>query len=133
MEGSLEVALRGIDRRLLNLAGAARGIDFGSTPISSTNEITLTNSGKTIAATGRFVADKFQVTRAGQTTPALDFSADYAVTVDSAAQTALLERLTLSGTQDGRPLLTARPVPADESGVGKQRRRQLAIPRSTWT
>ncbi len=92
---------------LLNLAGAARGIDFGSTTISSTNEVTLSNAGKTIAATGRFVADKFQVTRAGQTTPALNFSADYAVTVDGTAQTALLHNLTLTGTQDGRPLLSA--------------------------
>lgn len=107
MEGSLQVALQGIDRRLLNLGGVARGIDFGSTVISSTNEITLTDSGKAIAATGRFVADKFQVTRAGQTTPTLDFSADYAVTVDSTAQTVLLHRLTLSGMQGGRSLLTA--------------------------
>ena len=107
MEGSLQVTLQGIDKRLLNLAGAAHGVDFDSTAISSTNEITLTNSGKTIAATGRFVADKFQVTRAGQTTPTLDFSADYAVTLDNAAQTALLHKLMLSGTQDGRPLLTA--------------------------
>jgi len=107
LAGSLQVALRGVDRRLLNLAGAARGIDFGSTTISSTNEITLANSGKTIAVTGRFIADKFQVTRARQTTPALDFSADYAVTVDNTAQTAWLHELTLAGTQDGRPLLTA--------------------------
>jgi len=106
-EGRLQVTLLGVDRRLLNLAGAGRGIDFGSTTISSTNEVTLSNAGKTIAATGRFVAEKFQVTRAGQTTPALNFSADYAVTVDGRAQTALLRNLTLAGTQDGHPLLTA--------------------------
>src|SRR5579859_5777172 len=108
MEGSLNVALRGVDQRLLNLAGAARGMDFGSTTITSTNQITFTNSGKTIAATGRLVADKFQVTRAGQTTPALNLNADYAVTVDNAAQTALLHALALNGTQDGRSLLSAR-------------------------
>ena len=108
MEGQLQVKLQGIDRRLLNLAGAARGIDFGSTAISSTNEITLTKSGKTIAATGRFIADRFQVTRAGQTTPTLDFGADYAVTLDNTAQTALLDKLTLTGTQEGHPLLAAR-------------------------
>ncbi len=106
MEGRLQVELRGVDRRLLNLAGAARGIDFDSTALSSTNEITLTNSGKTIAATGRFIADKFQVTRAGQTTPSLDFSAVYSFTVDNAAQTAQLHQLTLTGTQEDRPLLT---------------------------
>ena len=108
MEGRLQVALRGVDRRLLNLAGTARGIDFGSTTISSTNEITLTHSGQTIAASGRFVAGQFQVTRAGQTTPPLDFSADYAVTMDNAAQTAQLHELTLTGTQNSRPLLAAR-------------------------
>ena len=108
MEGQLQVKLQGIDRRLLNLAGAAHGIDFGSTAISSTNDITLTKSGKLIAATGRFTADRFQVTRAGQTTPTLDFGADYAITLDNTAQTALLDKLTLTGTQEGRPLLAAR-------------------------
>jgi hypothetical protein len=107
MEGELQVTLQGIDRRLLNLAGAAYGVDFGPTTISSTNEITLTQSGAVIAATGGFNADKFQVTRAGRTTPTLDFSAAYAVTVDNAAQTAQLRDLTLTGTQDGRPLLAA--------------------------
>ena len=133
MEGRLQVELQGIDRRLLNLAGAASGIDFGSTTISSTNEITLTNSGAAIAATGRFVADNVQVTRAGQTTPTLDFSADYAVTVDNTAQTALLHELTLTGTQNGHPLLTARPVAANEPGVGQRHGTESAIPRSTWT
>ncbi len=92
----------------MNLAGAGSGIDFDSTTIDSTNEITLTKAGAVIAATGRFNADKFQVTRAGQTTPTLDFSADYSVTVDSTARTALLRELTLTGTQEGRPLLAAR-------------------------
>jgi AsmA family len=67
----------------------------------------LTKSGAVIAATGRFNADKFQVTRAGQTTPMLDFHADYAVTVDTLAKTALLRALTLTGTQNGRALLAA--------------------------
>ena len=108
MEGRLQVKLLGIDRRLLNLAGAASGIDFGPTTISSTNEIELTKSGAAIAATGSFKADNVRLTRAGQTTPTLDFRADYDVTVDNAAQTALLHKLTLTSTQNGNPLLTAR-------------------------
>ena len=107
MEGRLQVKLLGIDRRLLNLAGAASGIDFGPTTINSTNEIELTKSGAAIAATGRFNADKVRLTRAGQTTPTLDLSADYEVTVDNTAQTALLHKLTLTGTQNGNPLLAA--------------------------
>ncbi|MGD0350734.1 MAG: AsmA family protein [Verrucomicrobiota bacterium] len=105
MEGRLQVKLQGVDRRLLNLAGAASGIDFGTTTLNSTNEITLAKAGMIITATGRFNADKVQVTRAGLTTPTLDLSAGYDVTVDRTAQNALLQELTLAGTQDGNPLL----------------------------
>ena len=108
MEGRLKVELRGIDRRLLNLAGDAGGIDFGTTTISSSNEIELTKSGAIINATGRFDAGHVQLTRAGQTTPALNLNASYAVTVDRAAQTALFRGLNVTGTQNGNPLLTAR-------------------------
>jgi uncharacterized protein involved in outer membrane biogenesis len=107
MEGRLKVELRGIDQRLLNLAGAAVGIDFGTTTISSSNEIELTKSGSVISATGRFDAGHVQLTRAGQTTPTLDFSANYDITVDRTAQTALLRGLNLAGTQNGNPLLSA--------------------------
>ena len=125
-EGRLQVELRGIDKRLLNLSGAAGGLDFGTTTINSTNEIILAKAGSAITAAGRFNANQFQVTRAGQTTPMLDFSADYDVTVDNAAQTASLHKLTLTGTQVGRALLDAhlsRPMSVawgtGSSGVGE--------------
>ena len=107
MEGRLQVKLLGIDKRLLNLAGAASGIDFGTTTINSTNEITLAKAGRIITATGALLADKFQLTRAGLTTPTLDFSANYDVTVDQGIRNALLHQLTLSGKQNGNPLLEA--------------------------
>ena len=47
-------------------------MDFADA-VSSTNEITLTNSGKTIAVAGRLVADKFQVTRAGTDHAGVEF------------------------------------------------------------
>jgi uncharacterized protein involved in outer membrane biogenesis len=108
MEGRLKVELRGIDRRLLNLAGDAGGIDFGTTTISSSNEIELTKAGSIISATGRFDAGHVQLTRAGQTTPTLNLNASYALTVNGPAQTALLNGLNVVGTQNGNPLLTAR-------------------------
>jgi len=107
MEGRLQVKLQGIDKRLLNLAGAASGIDFGTTTINSTNEIILAKAGSVITATGRFQADKFQLTRTGLTTPTLDFGAGYDVTIDRATQNALLHELTLAGIQNGHPLLEA--------------------------
>jgi uncharacterized protein involved in outer membrane biogenesis len=107
MEGRLDVALHGIDRRLLNLAGAGSGLDFGGTQIDSTNEIELAKGGAVITATGRFTAGSVALTRAGQTTPTLDVSADYDVTVDRPAGSATLRSLNLAGTQNGAPLLNA--------------------------
>ena len=54
MEGRIRVELLPLDKRVLNLAGAAAGIDFGTTQISSTNEIQLANSGKLISVTRAF-------------------------------------------------------------------------------
>ena len=108
MEGHVTVDLSHVDKQVLNLVGAASGIDFGPTTVSSTNLIQLSKSGANIAVSGQFGADKLQLTRTGQTTPSLDFHAEYDVTVDRTAQSALLSKLTLSGTQAGRALLDGR-------------------------
>jgi uncharacterized protein involved in outer membrane biogenesis len=108
MAGKLDVQLRGVDRRLLNLVAQKSGLDFGTTTtIDSSNEVELAQAGSTITARGRFNANKVQVTRAGQTTPVLDFRADYDVTVDRAAQSATLRTLNLAGTQNSATLLSA--------------------------
>ena len=107
MEGKLAVALRGIDRRLLNLAGEKSGMDFGTTTIDFTNEIEIAKSGGTITAAGRFDVNKLQLTRTGQTTPTLDFSAAYDMALDRASQSATLRSLIFTGTQNGAPLLNA--------------------------
>ena len=106
-EGRVKVELIGIDKKVLNVAGAKNGIDFGPTLINSTNEIQLSKAGSVIVATGRFTANKVQLTQAQQTTPSLDFHADYDVTVDRTAGTALLRGLNLSATENGAPLFGA--------------------------
>jgi uncharacterized protein involved in outer membrane biogenesis len=106
-EGRLNVEILGLDRQVLNLFGAASGIDFGGTTINSTNQIELTKSGSVIAAAGQFTIASLQLTRANQTTPMLDARADYNVTVDCAAQTALLNTLVFSATQNHHPLAHA--------------------------
>lgn len=108
MEGRLDVNLRGIDRRLLNLASQKTGIDFGTTTVDASAKIQLAKAGADITATGNFAAAKVQLTRAGQTTPTLDFSASYDVAVDRAAEVATLRSLKLAGTQNGAPLLAAK-------------------------
>jgi uncharacterized protein involved in outer membrane biogenesis len=106
-EGRLSIVLAGIDKRLLNLAGASSGMDFGGTTIGSTNEIELAKGGSLITANGQSDINNFQVTRTNQTTPRLDLRKEYSVTVDRGQSLATLRRLTLTGTQNGKPLLKA--------------------------
>ena len=104
-EGKLTLALTGIDRKLLNLAGAMSGMDFGSTTINSTNTIEITKGGALVNVGGRVGIADFQVTRTGQTTPTLQLGTDYALTVDSEKSSATLRALNINGTQNGRALL----------------------------
>lgn len=104
-EGRLNLTLTGIDRKLLNLAGAIAGMDFGSTTINSTNTIEITKGGAFVTIGGRVGIADLQVTRAGQTTPTLQLGTDYALTVDSEKSSATLRMLNLNGTQNGRALL----------------------------
>src|SRR5258706_5748072 len=104
-EGRLTVEILSIDRQVLNLAGAESGINFGTTTVNSRSEIQLAKSGSLITAAGQFNAGKFQVIRASETTPPLDFHAEYNVTVDREAGNAVLKELTLTGTQKGNALL----------------------------
>ena len=106
-EGKLTVQILGLDKQVMNLAGASSGIDFGTTTLNCTNQIEITKGGSQVTATGQFAGNKIQITRASQTTPTLDFLARYDVTVYLAAKTALLRELTLTGMQKGNQLLHA--------------------------
>ena len=116
--GRLRIELLGIDKQLLNLAGVRSGLDFGSTTISSTNQIELTQAGAVIKASGQLAVDKFQLTRTGQTTPELDLRADYDVTIDRGQNTAVLHGLTVTGTQNGAALLKAELTSPMQIGWG---------------
>jgi uncharacterized protein involved in outer membrane biogenesis len=118
LEGRLSIALAGIDKQLLNLAGAKTGMDFGSTTISSTNEVELAKGGSVITASGQFDVNNFQLTRTNQTTPRLDLRKEYSVTVDRAQSLATLRRLTVTGTQNGNTLLKAELVNPMQIGWG---------------
>ena len=105
-EGKLTVAILSLDRRVLNLAGTASGIDFGTTVVNSTNVIELTKGGAAITASGQLDASSFRITRQGQTTPTLDLRCAYDVTVDRPAQVAVLKTVNLTGMQGSRLLLS---------------------------
>lgn len=107
LEGRLSIVLAGIDKQLLNLAGASSGMDFGSTLITSTNEVELTKGGAMITAKGQLDVTGFQLTRMNQATPQLNLRSEYDVTVDSSQSMATMRTLTMTGTQKGEPLLKA--------------------------
>ena len=104
-EGRLKLEVASIDRQVLNLIGAPLGIDFGTTTLNSTTEISLTQGGSVIAANTRFNAAKFSLAQKGQTTPPLDLQVACNVTVNTADKTARLQTLTLDGTQNQKQLL----------------------------
>ncbi|HEX4263510.1 MAG TPA: AsmA family protein [Verrucomicrobiae bacterium] len=104
-EGRLRVELLSVDKQVLNLFGAKNGIDFGSTTMTSTNEVELSKAGKAISAIGQLRASKFQVSLTNQSTPPIDLLADYDVSVDKTEKTALVRTLNIAGAQKERPLL----------------------------
>ena len=105
MEGKLAVAISQIDRQVLNLAGAAMGIDFNQTTINSTNTIELTQRGRMVAVNGQLVVGSFSATTKGQTTPVLYVRSGYAMTYDQTNKTALVQNFTLNGTQNNAEFL----------------------------
>ena len=106
-EGRLAVALTSVDKNLLNLAGAKNGLDFGTTVLNSTNEVQIAKGASVVTAAGELTVNKFEVTRAGETTPPLDLQTRYNVTLDLAQSNAVLRELTLTATQRGQQELKA--------------------------
>lgn len=104
-EGKLKLVISGIDKRALNLAATSSGMDFGTTTFNCTNDIELADGGKEISLAGNFDLANLQVIQNSQTSPTLNLHSDYGVTVNQAAQSAVLQKLDLTGTQDSRDLL----------------------------
>ena len=104
-EGKLAVEVSGIDKQALNLAGAATGMEFGTTTFNSTNDIEIAKGGQLISLAGSFDLAHLQVKKQAQTSPTLDLHGDYGVTVDHSASSAVLKILNLTGTQNSQTLL----------------------------
>jgi uncharacterized protein involved in outer membrane biogenesis len=104
-EGHLKFEVASIDRQVLNLIGAPLGLDFGTTLLNFTTEVTLTQGGSIITADTRFSATKFNVTQKGQTTPPVDLQLACDVTVNTTTESATVQTFTLDGMQDQKPLL----------------------------
>ena len=104
-EGDLRIEISSIDRQALNLAGAPFGLDFGSTKVNSSHHVVLTSGGQSMRAVGNVKLNELSVAQKGAATQPLDLQLDYDVTLNRAEQWLLVQRFTLSGTQNAGPLL----------------------------
>lgn len=106
-EGQLQAEVQSIDRHVLNLVGAARGWDFGNSTINATNLIELSQQGTILSASGQLTGRQLGITAEKQTTPPIDLNFDYQVNVDLNDQSALVQKLNLSGRQGQSEILRA--------------------------
>ena len=106
-EGTINLELLPTDQRLLNMAGAGAGIDFGRTMLAATNQLVFTEAGQRIVARGRLDLGAFSLARAGAVTPTLDLKLAYDADVNRAGESVVLRALDFRGEQEKRPLLLA--------------------------
>jgi len=106
-EGTLKLEVISFDRQVLNLFGAAKGIDFGTTTINDTTDITIAQAGRMISLAGRLDVARLQTVQRNVTSPTVDLNCAYDVTLDSTAKSLLLKAVNLNGTQNQQPLVNA--------------------------
>jgi hypothetical protein len=106
-EADVRAELGGIDRRLLNVLGTAKGWDLGQSVLSATNSVKITEGGNVLAVSGEILARQVSVRQTNMTSPEMDFSGAFQVSVDRRSQKVQVERLNLSARQRERELVRA--------------------------
>ena len=106
-EGHLSLEVQSIDRQVLNLAGAARGWDFGGSTLNATNLIDISQKGAVIGAHGRLAGRQLGIRQGPQATPPLDLDFNYQVTLNLNDKVALLQTLSFGIKQNQNDLVRA--------------------------
>lgn len=106
--GEFAIEILGLNRQILNIAGAAAGLDFGTTTINSTNRVRVAQGVTAVSVAGYLHAQPLTVTHAGLGTPTLQLLATYDLSIDRAAGLIKFGELTITGKNNGRILLEAR-------------------------
>ncbi len=107
-EGRLAVDLSGVDRRFLAAAGGLEDYNFNDTELGAHNDLEFREGGSRINATGVLRAARLSVTgeQTRLTTPVVDVALAYGLKINTGSQSALVEKLEISGREDGAPVLT---------------------------
>ncbi len=106
-EARLRVELKAIDRNVLNLAGAAFGLDFGETSVSGSHLIDVSRRGQLITAKGSLNVAKFSVKQGDLATPPINLDLSYQASASLEEKTFKSQEFQLTATQAGAPIFTA--------------------------
>ena len=106
-DGKLKIEVSGVDKQMLNLAGAVAGLDFNTTVLNSSADVELKQWGQWFDAKGVVEVSRFSVTRQGQTSPPLNIKLNYDTAVDLKKKTAQLKAVNLVAVQNQNEVLQA--------------------------
>lgn len=104
-EAKLQLDVSAIDRNVLNLFGAAAGLDFTTTRFDSANQVELMAGGQKVGIAGSLTGTKVAVKKGDLVMPSLDLKESYELAVDLGSKVATVKAFSLSGNQGGREIL----------------------------
>jgi len=104
-EAKLNLNVEPLGKRVLNLAGAALGYDFGSTQLSSSNVVELADGFKLITVNGQFSGQQFTLIKGKDQVIPMDFDATYSLQHNLATTNTQIDKLSFTSRQKAKPLL----------------------------
>jgi hypothetical protein len=105
MEGNLKVEVLSLDKNILSLATAGMGYDFRNSTVNSTNQISLSQNGSFIAASGNLAGNRISVAKENLTTPEINLGVNYKVALNTGDKSARVEALNVTGISGGKEFL----------------------------
>jgi len=106
-EGTLAINIESIEKQVLNLGGAAMGLDFGNTRLNSTNSLRITQKFSQYTLNGQFNAQKLSIHKAELTMKPVDLSTTYSGSFNTNNNSGEINLFKLTGTQSGKSLIDA--------------------------
>jgi hypothetical protein len=104
-EGNLKLEILSLDKNILNLAGAASGMDFRNSRFDSTNQIVISSNATVFALSGNLTGKQVSISRANLTTPEINLGVTYQTSVNVSDKSAGLEQLNISAEREGAQFL----------------------------
>jgi hypothetical protein len=106
-KGDMRLAyeVRGIDRRVLSILGTASGLDARQTTLGAAGRVEVSANASVIVSSGKLTVSKFSLGLPAGTTPEVDVTLDYRVSVNQVDKSLLLDTLDVLGRQDGNTVL----------------------------